>query len=58
MASASALVDSLFSLKPKPKPAEEEAAAKPAAAPTTGTDGKRILSGVERAAIVLLALGE
>lgn len=51
---AASFVDSLFSLKAKP--AAQSAAAKPAAA--TATVGKRVLTGLERASILLLALGE
>ncbi len=53
MASAGALVDSLFSRKsPAPAPAEKSAAG----GKTAGRP--RVLSGPERAAILLLALGE
>ena len=53
MASAGALVDSLFSRKsPAPAPAEKSAAGGKAAG------RPRVLSGPERAAILLLALGE
>jgi flagellar motor switch protein FliG len=51
---AASFVDSLFSLKAKP--AAQSATAKPAAA--TAVVGKRVLTGLERASILLLALGE
>src|SRR6185312_6323407 len=51
---ASAFVDSLFSLKPKAS-AEKDAAPKAAPAPVMA---RRALTGLERASILLLALGE
>ncbi|HLL26879.1 MAG TPA: flagellar motor switch protein FliG [Xanthobacteraceae bacterium] len=54
MASAAAFVDALFSLKGKPAP---EAGAQAQAA-TAAVPAKRALTGIERASILLLALGE
>ncbi len=54
MAGAAAFVDSLFSMKGKP--ASE--APPPAQSSAAAAQARRVLTGIERASILLLALGE